>query len=283
MDARKALDAGRAAEELGLRRSEFEIAVELGAVCADAGPERWSRAEIDRVRSRPEYPQELYDQVRTVQTAAGAGLLGIGSEQLRGLARCGYVTPVAYRVNRYHAVVWLYLAQELRAFAAREPELIRGFPAPGQRTALAAGEDQRPRTWRARRTGRLLRRTADPWERAAAVAAVLEPPELSLAVPDEGERILLCGLAPPPPYGHPVRPGARAVGDRLLKARGPGEVAWYRAGLELALAEARSAAGPLPPPPAGPGGRRSVEEHRGERPDIEPGAALPGEAAVLLK
>ncbi|MFJ5551695.1 DUF6397 family protein [Streptomyces sp. NPDC093225] len=271
------LGAGRAAEELGLRRAEFELAAELGLVRADAGPRRWSREEIERVRGGTGFPEALYERVRTVNTGAGAGLLGIGTERLRALTKCGYLTPVGYRVNRYRMVVWLYLAQELREFRVRERGLAVG-PLPARdRRRLAAGADVRARNWRGRRTGLLLARTTDPWERAAVVAALLEPPDLALVVPEEAERALLTVLAPPRPYGHPHAPAAAEVADRLLRAREPDEIIWYSASLGMALAEARSAASGSRP------GGASVEGDRREGADIDPRAAFAGEAAVLVQ
>lgn len=104
---------------------------------------------------------------------------------------------------------------------------------------MAAKEDLRPRKWRGRHVGLLLRRTADPWERAAVLASVLPEAELRQAVPDQAERIVLAALAPPPPYGHPQVPAAAAVALRLLKAEPPEEIHWYRTSLDFALTGAR--------------------------------------------
>ncbi|MYT25698.1 hypothetical protein GTW69_36445, partial [Streptomyces sp. SID7760] len=91
--------------------------------------------------------------------AAGA-VLGISPGRFTRLARCGHITPVGYRINRYRAVVWLYLAAELREFADREPGMLRGSAPPADRELLAAKADLRPRKWRGRHVGLLLRRTA---------------------------------------------------------------------------------------------------------------------------
>ncbi|MFJ6938698.1 DUF6397 family protein [Streptomyces sp. NPDC101132] len=270
----------RAAEELGLRRAEFETAREMGLLRPDAGPERFSRTELDRIRCREGFPEALRERVRTVGTVSGAALLGTGTERLRSLARCGYVTPAGYRVNRYRALVWLYLARELREFGERRPELLAGPLPPADRERLGAGADVRARNWRGRYTGLRLRRTADPWERAAVIASVLAEGELAAVVPDAGERTVLAGLAPPPPFGHPYAPAAAAVAAPLLRADQPDEVLWYRASLELALAEARSGAGAGAGCGAPPG---SVEDDGGERPHVDPGAALAGEGAVLVE
>lgn len=166
-------------------------------------------------------------------------MLGTGPSRFTRLARCGHLTPVGYRINRYRAVVWLYLAAELREFAAREPGLLTGVAPPQDRELMAAGADLRPRRWRGRHVGLLLRGTADPWERAAVLASVLPEPDVLRAVPDPAERIVLAALAPPPPYGHPQAPAAAEVAQRLLLAEPPDEVHWYRTSLDFALTGAR--------------------------------------------
>ncbi|MFE3556051.1 DUF6397 family protein [Streptomyces sp. NPDC059193] len=239
----------QAAGELGLTRGEFARAVQLGIV--RAGPSapgraaRYARAELDRVRAAESRPgeggsQALRERVATVAGAeAAAGVLGVGPSRFTRLARCGHLTPVGYRINRYRAVVWLYLTAELREFAAREPARLRGVAPPADRGLLEARGDLRPRKWRGRHVGLLLRRTADPWERAAVLASVLPEEELLKAVPDPAERIVLAALAPPPPYGHPQAPAAAAVALPLLKAGPPEEVHWYRTSLDFALTGAR--------------------------------------------
>lgn len=239
----------RAAAELGLSRNEFARAVQLGIVRAGppapGGAARYTRAELDRVRSAESppgapWPDALRERVGTVAGAeAAAHVLGVGPSRFTRLARCGHLTPVGYRINRYRAVVWLYLAAELREFAAREPALLRGVAPPGDRELMAARADLRPRKWRGRHVGLLLRRTADPWGRAAVLASVLPEGELRGVVPDPAERIVLTALAPPPPYGHPQAPAAAAVALRLLRAEHPDEIHWYRTSLDLALTGAR--------------------------------------------
>lgn len=250
-DARAEVLVGgvQAAGELGLTRGEFARAVQLGIVragpSASGGAARYTRAELDRVRSaegRPgeDGPDALRERVASVAGAeAAAAVLGVGPSRFTRLARCGHLTPVGYRINRYRAVVWLYLAAELREFAAREPARLRGVAPPADRELLAAKADLRPRKWRGRHVGLLLRRTADPWERAAVLASVLPEAELRQAVPDPAERIVLAALAPPPPYGHPQVPAAAAVALRLLKAEPPEEIHWYRTSLDFALTGAR--------------------------------------------
>ncbi|MFD7783674.1 DUF6397 family protein [Streptomyces nojiriensis] len=234
----------QAAGELGLSRSEFARAVQLGIVRAGprtlSGAARYARAELDRVRAQAGPPGALRERVETVAGAeAAAEVVGVGPSRFTRLARCGHVTPVGYRINRYRAVVWLYLTAELRSFAARDPGMLRGTAPPADRELMAAKADLRPRTWRGRHVGLLLRRTADPWERAAVLASVLPDGELLEAVPDPAERIVLAALGPPPPYGHPQAPAAAAVATGLLKAGPPDEIHWYRTSLDFALAGAR--------------------------------------------
>ncbi|MFJ9341942.1 DUF6397 family protein [Streptomyces sp. NPDC101733] len=234
----------RAAQELGLGRSELARAVQLGlvrpGVRTPGGAARFPRAELDRVRAGEGFPEELRARVETVAGAdAGARVLGIGPSRFTRLARSGHLVPVGYRINRYRAVVWVYLTAELREFAAHRPGMLRGVAPPADRELLAAKGDLRPRAWRDRHVGLLLRRTADPWERAAVLASVLPEHEVLRAVPDPEERIVLAALAPPPPYGHPQVPAAAAVATGLLLAGPSEETDHYRAGLDLALAGAR--------------------------------------------
>ncbi|WP_329193217.1 MULTISPECIES: DUF6397 family protein [unclassified Streptomyces] len=238
------LGAVRAARELGLKRGEFARAVQLGLVRAGprapSGAARFTPGELERVRAGEGFPQALRARVETVAGAdAAAEVLGVGPSRLTRLARCGHLVPVGYRINRYRAVVWLYLAAELREFAVREAGMLRGIASPGDRELIAARTDLRPRAWRGRHVGLLLRRTVDPWERAAVLASVLPEEEVRAVVPDPAERIVLAALAPPPPYGHPQLPAAAAVALPLLRAQEPDEVHWYRTSLEFALTGAR--------------------------------------------
>ncbi|CAL9372819.1 hypothetical protein SUDANB120_00898 [Streptomyces sp. enrichment culture] len=240
-----AVGGARAAGELGLNRSEFARAVQLGIVRAGppapGGAARYARAELERLRAAEGFPEALRAQVETVAGASAAcAVLGIGPTRFTRLARCGHLTPVGYRINRYRAVVWLYLAAELREFGEHRTALLHGGVTPGDRELMARGADLRPRRWRGRHVELLLGRTADPWERAAVLACVLPEEEVALAVPDPAERMVLAALGPPAPYGHPQIPAAAAVAQRLLVADQPDEVRWYRAGLDLALAGARA-------------------------------------------
>lgn len=122
--------ADRAARELVLMRGEFELAVELGHVGVTTrgplGRRRVARSEIDRLRSAEGFPERLRERVRTVGAARGAELMGISPGRFTRLARAGLLTPARFYLNRYRAVVWLYLVEELTVFAAAEPLLLRG-------------------------------------------------------------------------------------------------------------------------------------------------------------
>ncbi|MFI6412759.1 DUF6397 family protein [Streptomyces sp. NPDC050585] len=262
---------GKAAQELVLRRSEFDLAVHLGQVrtvpAPSGGRPRVPQEEIDRLRAEPDFPAGLRDRVRTVGTAQAAELAGISPDRFTRLARTGHFSPVAYYLNRYRAVVWLYLAREVVETAARHRELLTGRAPAGLRERLKAGEDARPRTWRARRRRLLMDQAWDAWARAAALASFLDPHELAAVVPDMDERARLERLRPPPPHGHPESPAARAVADRLLIADDPDEAAGLRAELAEALRAARRRS-----PVLGPGTLMASGS-------TEPWATVPGSAA----
>lgn len=233
----------RAAAELELRRGEFDLAVHLGIVRVDArqpgGRAGVRREEIDRLRSEDGFPETLQERVRTVGTAEGARLLGISPVRFSRLARAGCVTPVAFYLNRYRAVVWLYLAQELGGLAARSPELMVGNSPPWMRSRLDAGTDCRARSWRSRRTERLLALTEDPWARAAVVGEALDPVQLAEVVDDPYERAYLGRVRPVPVFGQ----GGSAAGSeamaRLMLADEPDEILWRRVTLGMELDSAR--------------------------------------------
>ncbi|MFC8535638.1 DUF6397 family protein [Streptomyces sp. NPDC057249] len=289
------LGAARAATELGLKRNEFDLAVYLGAVRVNSGPDgrpRIGRAEIERLRAQDGFPDALRERVRTVGTAEGARLLGISPARFTRLARAGCLTPVAFYLNRYRAVVWVYLAQELEALAARTPELLVGNSPPWMRSRLDAGADWRPRNWRSRRIERLLALTGDPWVRAAIVAQGLDPEQLAEVVDDPYERAHFARVRPEAVFGRRGSVAGREAMTRLMSADAPDEILWRRISLiaELdAAREARPAPRPVPPPtvrarPEGPPGllaRLRGRAARGwgfRRPpyDRAPGAVRPG-------
>ncbi|MEW1718100.1 DUF6397 family protein [Streptomyces sp. NPDC093109] len=245
--------AGTAAQELELRRGEFTLAAQLGHIRTTAGAagaggrRRVSRQEIERLRAAEGFPEALRERVRTVGTAEGAELLSVSQGRFTRLARAGLVAPVSFYLNRYRAVVWLYLADDLRSFAATEPVLLTGRFPEALRAGLDAGEDRRPRNWRGRRVGRLLHESDDPWERAAVAGCVLDPAHLAELVGDPYERAYLNRLRPRLALAHPESEAARETVRRLVVADDPDEIQWHRAVLESLLAEARSAR-PAPRP-----------------------------------
>ncbi|MFJ8588741.1 DUF6397 family protein [Streptomyces sp. NPDC093595] len=249
----------RAAQELALKRSEFDLAVQLGHVRTvpgttgsdgAAGRPRVARAELDRLRAAPDFPDGLRDRVRTVGTAEAARLVSITTDRFTRLARTGHFTPVRFYLNRYRAVVWLYLAGEVREFAERHPRLLTGRLPGALRAKLDAGDDARPRNWRARRLGLLLRGTDDPWAGAAAIASLLDPLQVAEVVDDPYERAYLDRLRPEPPHARSESASLRETTERLLRADEPDEILWHRLGLALALDEAR-ALRPAPRPDGG--------------------------------
>lgn len=248
----------RAGQELSLRRGEFELAVQLGlirtTVVAGSGRRQVAGDEIDRLRAAEGFPDALRERVRTVGTAEGALLMSVGPGRFTRLARAGYVTPVRFYLNRYRAIVWLYLAEELRAFAVAEPDVLAGrLPRVG---GPAGEEDRRPRNWRGRRVGQILQASGDPWERAAVIGSVLDAGQLAEAVRDPYERAYLNRLAPALVPGRAESEAARTTIRRLAVADGPDEIRWHRAGLGALLEEARRVRpaprpGPVPVPVGG--------------------------------
>lgn len=247
------LALGRAAQELDLNRGELDLAVQLGHIRttpgASGGPPRIDRQEVDQLRRAEGFPDALRDRVRTVGTVEGARLISISPARFTRLARTGHVIPIRFYLNRYRAVVWLYLAEELSEFALAHPDLLSGRTPPALRTMLDKGEDRRPRNWRGRRLGLLLRRTEDPWERAAAIASVLDPFAVAEVVPDPYERSHLRVLRPELVPGRPESQAGREVVGRLLLAGHPDEILWHRVSLAHALREARELR-PAPRPAA---------------------------------
>ncbi|MFF3975843.1 DUF6397 family protein [Streptomyces sp. NPDC001828] len=238
------LAPGAAARELELKRAEFELAVQLGHIRTvpdpGGGHRRVTAREVAWLRAAEDFPEGLRERVRTVGTAEGADLLGIAPGRFTKLARTGRFAPVRCYLNRYRAVVWLYLADELVELALREPELLSGrHPEPD------GGQDWRPRNWRARRIAMLARQTDDQWELAAAVAATLDSAHLAHIVHDPYERAHLRRLRPETFRVHPESPTAQGVIDGLVLADEPDEIDWCRLRLVEALADARDQ-GPAP-------------------------------------
>ncbi|MFF8093575.1 DUF6397 family protein [Streptomyces sp. NPDC016675] len=290
------LAPGRAARELGLKRSEFALAVHLGRVRTlpdegGGGGGRVARDEIERVRAQQGFPEGLRESVRCVGTAEGAALLGVTRARFTRLARLGLLVPVSFYVNRYRAVVWLYLADDLRQFASDEGNaaLLKGRTPEGLRDQLTEGLDLRPRNWRGRYLGFLLRRADDPWSRAAAVASLLDPVEVSEVVRDPYERSHLLRFRPAQPFhGTPGSPAAQ-LAEEIMTATDPDEIDWLRADLAGAVDVARGqrpAPRPFPRPVPrvaehGPAPRDPHPPRRAPRPEPNPVQSPPPSGPAL--
>jgi hypothetical protein len=274
--------ADRAARELGLMRGEFELAVELGHIGVLArgqlGRRRVARSEIERIRSARDFPQGLRDRVRTVGAAQGAETMGISPGRFVRLARAGLLTPARFYLNRYRAVVWLYLADELTAFAAAEPLLLRGrLPVPLR--IFADHGDCRGRNWRARRVGALLRQAQEPRESLAAASAALAAEELDRLVPDPQERAGLLAARPRLVSARPTTQRASEVLHGLVVARDAEEIAWYAAQVKALVEVAK------PRPEAGEAGETGVSTgHRGAEAGVLAGTPGPaGRVRVTMR
>ncbi|WP_371582187.1 DUF6397 family protein [Streptomyces sp. NBC_01314] len=236
----------RAARELGLKRSELDLAVQLGClrtvVDEGGGDRRIARAEIDRLRAERGFPEALRERVDAVGSHTASQILGVPASRFMRLARLGLVTPVKYYLNRYRAVVWLYLASELRQFVAEEKNArwLTGRMPEDLRRQLEAGLDLRPRNWRGRHLGFLLRQAEDPWRRAAAPAALLDPIQVAEIVQDPYERAHLNRHRPArADHGPPDSPAAQ-ITAWIMTADDPDEIEWLRTNLRQSLVEARA-------------------------------------------
>jgi hypothetical protein len=256
---RASLAPSHAARELGLKRREFELAVNLGRIRTvpdeGGGGRRVARTEIERLRSLDGFPDTLRDGVRAVAGAEAARLMDVSEARFKRLARLGLIVPVLFYVNRYGALVWIYLADEVGQFAADEKNapLLNGRTPEPLKKQLDTGLDLRPRNWRGRHLGFMLRQAEDPWERAGAFAALLDPALIADMVKDPYERAHLNRFRPGPP-GHtsPGTPAAR-LAEQLMTASDADEIDWLRADLAAALAEAREhRQAPRPTRPSAP-------------------------------
>lgn len=246
----------RAARELGLKRSEFDLAVHLGQIRTvpdeGGGGRRVTGSEIDRLRATDGFPDSLRRRVRLVGTTEGAEVMDVPVGRFTRLARLGVYSPVRFYLNRYRAVVWLYLAEELEEFTTVEentPLLTARCMPEELRDLLDTGVDLRARNWRHRHRGFLLRLAEDPWESAGALAAFLDPAQISELVPDPYERSHLLRFRPgPPTHGTQGTPAAHLV-DKIMTADHPDEIDWLRAELIRVLEDARTLR-PAPRPTA---------------------------------
>ncbi|MFF9278077.1 DUF6397 family protein [Streptomyces griseosporeus] len=275
----------RAARELGLRRSEFDLAVHLGRIRTvpdeGGGGHRVPLTELERLRGQDGFPDALREAVRTVGTREGAALLDVPVTRFTRLAKLGLLVPVRFYLNRYRAVVWMYLADELRQFgadAANAP-LLTGRTPPHLRSQLANGADLRARNWRGRHLGFLLRQADGPWQRAGAVAALLDPVQIAELVPDPYERAHLTRFRPDPPaHGAPGSPAAE-LAARIMTADDPDEIGWLRADLARAVVEARQH---RPAPRPAPGRNESPESHERHAPSESEAPERPDRSRGLL-
>ncbi|MFD0337334.1 DUF6397 family protein [Streptomyces sp. NPDC127117] len=241
--AASAMAVGAAAQALRLKRGEFAIAVHLGLIRLmvphDGGRPRVGCEEVERIRSQDGFPEVLRERVRTVGTAEGARQLGISPDRFTKLARAGCLTPITFYLNRYRAIVWLYLADELTGFAARESQLLTGRSPGWLRDRLEGGADCRANNWRSRRVERLLSLTEDPWARVAVLADTLDPVQLAEVVDDPYERAYLARLRPEPAFGPTGPVWARETMAHLMRADEPDELLWRRVNLIMELDNAR--------------------------------------------
>lgn len=198
--------------------------------------------------------------MKVVGTTEGADVMHVSAGRFTRLARLGLVVPVKFYLNRYRAVVWLYLAEELKRFAADEKNtsLLNDRRMPeGLRGMLDAGVDLRPRNWRGRHRGFLLRQADDPWGSAGALAAFLDPVQIAEIIPDPYERSHVNSFRPgPPASGTPGSPSS-LIAERIMTADDPDEISLLRADLTEVLAHAR-ALRPAPRPTAERTPRRRI-------------------------
>lgn len=247
---REALGMQRAREELCLEAEEFEVALQTGEVRtapAVGGRRRVVREDVDRLREEEGFPDRLRARLELVGSIEGAALIGISRERFTRLAKGGFLRPVRWYVNRYRAVVWLYLAEDVRRFARAQPALLEGRLPAALRDALDEGEDRRARGWRARRVEELVRDAEDAWAEASAWSALLGPEAAAEAVPDERERAHLRRLCPALPAGSTGSYATRELIEAQTVASHPDEVTFAQVSLADALLRAR-AAGPAPHP-----------------------------------
>lgn len=241
--AHEALGMQRAREELCLQAAEFEVALQIGEVRtapAVGGRRRVVREDVDRLRGEEGFPDGLRARLALVGGIEAAAMIGISRERFTRLAKAGFLRPVRWYVNRYRAVVWLYLAEDVRRFAREHPALLEGRLPAELREALDGGEDRRARGWRSRRVEELVRDAEDAWAEAAAWAALLGPRATAEAVSDVRERACLRGLCPALPAGSAGLYASRELTEAQVVACDPDEIAFAHVSLADALIRARA-------------------------------------------
>ncbi|MGW5390333.1 DUF6397 family protein [Streptomyces koyangensis] len=244
------MSAEAAARALGVRQNELETAVGLGLLATTEGTgepgerPKVPASEIRRLLPSVDQPDGLRAQVATTGARDGAALLGITEERFAKLARLGLLTPVRCHLNRYHCVVWRYLADELRAVRRHQAPHLTGQLPPPLRQLLATGDDARPRTWRRRVLAQRLGRAGTTWERAAAVAALL-PRSHTAALLTPDEQRSLDAARPRPLFARARSATAERALEPLARALPGPETEQYAAEFAELLDEARTA--PRPP------------------------------------
>ncbi|MGW2264394.1 DUF6397 family protein [Streptomyces koyangensis] len=244
------MSAEAAARALGVRQNELETAVGLGLLATTEGTgepgerPKVPASEIRRLLPSVDQPDGLRAQVATTGARDGAALLGITEERFAKLARLGLLTPVRCHLNRYHCVVWRYLADELRAVRCHQAPHLTGQLPPPLRQLLATGDDARPRTWRRRVLAQRLGRAGTTWERAAAVAALL-PRSHTAALLTPDEQRSLDAARPRPLFARARSATAERALEPLARALPGPETEQYVAEFAELLDEARTA--PRPP------------------------------------
>ncbi|MGA5295720.1 DUF6397 family protein [Streptomyces sp. SCA2-2] len=244
------MSAEAAARALGVRQNELETAVGLGLLATTEGTgepgerPKVPASEIRRLLPSVDQPDGLRAQVATTGARDGAALLGITEERFAKLARLGLLTPVRCHLNRYHCVVWRYLADELRAVRRHQAPHLTGQLPPPLRQLLATGDDARPRTWRRRVLAQRLGRAGTTWERAAAVAALL-PRSHTAALLTPDEQRSLDAARPRPLFARARSATAERALEPLARALPGPETEQYVAEFAELLDEARTA--PRPP------------------------------------
>jgi hypothetical protein len=249
------LTLARARDALRLDYDEFDLAVQIGEVATVAcGSRTWKvrPEEIARLSAETGCPQPLLDRVRLVGSAEAAKELGVGRERFVRLARAGHIRPVRWYVNRYHALVWMYLARDVRALAERSPALLSGPLPEGLRAAVADGEDERARGWRSRRVAQLVRDAYDAWDEAAVWSALLGQEFVDSVVPDPYERAHLSKLRAALPPGRPGLATPEQI-KAITTADHPDEITLALVSLADALGRARKSR-PAPGRPPGTAG-----------------------------
>ncbi len=261
-----------ARDELGLSIDEFDTAVQAGEVWTvhvadeESGTPRLmvSRAALRRLKDEQGFPVDLRERLHLVGTVTGAELLGITRDRFVRLAKAGCFRPARWYFNRYRAVVWLYPAYEVLAFALDNPDWLQGRLPQAVREALAGGLDRRAAGWRTRRTGLLARHAPDAWHEAAAWYALLGQDEAADLLPDAAAAGRLSEARPASPV---VRHGRRA--EKVAPSLVPGiaddliEIAHARLRMTVALERAQKAAEPTSPVQRDAGPRERLAPHPG--------------------